>query len=125
MIVLNRHALRNKRDLGQGGHAESSTLTGPISKRSAYAQLYIGCDLPFFWYHVLLIANPCEVTASGTGTVRPFGVGVGALWQAVSLGRSGSHMLTSLRDLDPESYPVRYAAGVRYTSHPARASWDL
>ena len=53
-----------------------------------------------------------EVVVTGMGAVTPFGVGVEALWNGVRNGRSGVDRIQSLTDLDPEIYPVRYAAEV-------------
>jgi 3-oxoacyl-[acyl-carrier-protein] synthase II len=51
-----------------------------------------------------------QVVVTGMGAVSPFGVG--ALWSGVSRGHSGIDWIKSLGVLDPESYPVRYAAEV-------------
>lgn len=54
-----------------------------------------------------------EVVVTGMGAVTPFGVGVKALWDGVRNGRSGVDWLQFSSDLDPQIYPVRYAAEVK------------
>jgi 3-oxoacyl-[acyl-carrier-protein] synthase II len=53
-----------------------------------------------------------EVVLTGMGAVTPFGIGVAPLWEGVSAGHSGIDWITSLGELDPESYPVRYGGEV-------------
>jgi 3-oxoacyl-[acyl-carrier-protein] synthase II len=55
----------------------------------------------------------CDVVVTGLGAVSPFGIGVDVLWDNVRRGRSGVDWIEALVDLDPELYPVRYAAEVR------------
>ena len=55
-----------------------------------------------------------DVVVTGMGAVTPFGIGVDALWDGVRNGRSGVDWIESLPDLDPEVYPVRYAAEVKH-----------
>src|SRR5580658_7062419 len=53
-----------------------------------------------------------EVVVTGMGAVSPFGIGIAPLWNGVSAGHSGIDWIKSLGELDPESYPVRYAGEV-------------
>lgn len=57
--------------------------------------------------------RPRDVVVTGMGAVTPFGVGVDALWDGVRHGRSGVDWLEALPNLDPDIYPVRYAAEVK------------
>jgi 3-oxoacyl-[acyl-carrier-protein] synthase II len=54
-----------------------------------------------------------QVVVTGLGAVSPFGIGTSALWSGVSHGQSGVDWIKSLGELDPETYPVRYAGEVR------------
>jgi len=54
-----------------------------------------------------------DVVVTGLGTVSPFGIGVDVLWDNVRQGRSGVDWIQAFGQLDPELYPVRYAAEVR------------
>jgi 3-oxoacyl-[acyl-carrier-protein] synthase II len=54
-----------------------------------------------------------DVVVTGMGAVTPFGVGVDPLREGVRAGRSGVDWITSIPDLDPSIYPVRYAAEVK------------
>jgi 3-oxoacyl-[acyl-carrier-protein] synthase II len=53
-----------------------------------------------------------EVVVTGVGAVSPYGIRAGALWEGVSRGQSGINWIQSLGELNPESYPVRYAGEV-------------
>jgi 3-oxoacyl-[acyl-carrier-protein] synthase II len=57
-------------------------------------------------------ATAREVVVTGSGAVTPFGVGCEALWAGISQGRSGVDWIQALGQLNPEHYPVRYAAEV-------------
>ncbi len=54
-----------------------------------------------------------DVVVTGLGAVSPFGGGVDVLWRNVRHGRSGVDWIETLGELDPELYPVRYAAEVK------------
>jgi len=54
-----------------------------------------------------------DIVVTGVGAVTPFGVGVDALWNGVRNGQSAVDWIHSLPDLDPATYPVRYAAELR------------
>jgi 3-oxoacyl-[acyl-carrier-protein] synthase II len=53
------------------------------------------------------------VVVTGMGAVSPFGPRASALWNAICAGKCGIDWIQSLGTLDPETYPVRYAAEVR------------
>ncbi|HET6327449.1 MAG TPA: beta-ketoacyl-[acyl-carrier-protein] synthase family protein [Planctomycetaceae bacterium] len=54
-----------------------------------------------------------DVVVSGLGAVSPFGPGVLALWENVRRGKSAVDWIDCLGELDPDFYPVRYAAEVK------------
>jgi 3-oxoacyl-[acyl-carrier-protein] synthase II len=54
-----------------------------------------------------------DVVVTGLGAVSPFGGGIDTLWHNVREGRSGVSWIETLGDLDPELYPVRFAAEVK------------
>src|SRR5580700_11517961 len=58
-------------------------------------------------------ANCRDVVVSGLGAVSPFGTGVLALWENVRRGKSAVDWIDCLGELDPQFYPVRYAAEVK------------
>jgi 3-oxoacyl-[acyl-carrier-protein] synthase II len=54
-----------------------------------------------------------EVVVTGSGAVSPFGIGAQLLWERISGGKSGINWIESLGELNPDSFPVRYAGEVR------------
>jgi 3-oxoacyl-[acyl-carrier-protein] synthase II len=54
-----------------------------------------------------------DVVVSGLGAVSPFGAGILALWNNVRRGNSAVDWINCLGELDPQLYPVRYAAEVK------------
>jgi 3-oxoacyl-[acyl-carrier-protein] synthase II len=57
-----------------------------------------------------------KVLVTGMGAVSPLGVGVEALWNGVSTGRSGIDWIEDTLDLDPALYPTRFAGAVKQFS---------
>lgn len=54
-----------------------------------------------------------DVVITGMGAVTPLGIGVARLREGLQAGRSGVDWSRLLPDLDPDAYPVRYAAEVQ------------